>query len=313
MVSAPGGGHRRRWRAGPVHGVGSRIEAAAQTDEEVPGAPTNAQTRALDQTTIELTWDAPSNDAGGVPDGYRIDYSDDGDVWYALVESQTATKYVDNKELAASEARYYRIFAFNTAGTSRMLGPVEETTTASVAPDAPTALVVSHGVVDTNEDTADTHVDNEHLIVAWTAPVDPPGAPVMSYRIQWSKNGSSGSFNDLKVLEVKDAACSDRRCKYTDKDLFENTERFYRIYAMNSVDESPASEERSGKTAEGDVPAGSATRESRYYHRRRAEAVLGPAKYACHSRCQTQSSGRPHHRVLHRRRSGCTRRNHNRK
>ena len=97
-------------------------QAAAQTEEEVPGAPTNAQTRALDQTTIELKWDAPSNDAGGVPDGYRIDYSADGIVWYSLVPNQSGTKYVDNKDLEASETRHYRVFAFNTGGTSRMLG-----------------------------------------------------------------------------------------------------------------------------------------------------------------------------------------------
>ena len=224
-------------------------QAAAQTEEEVPGAPTNAQTRALDQTTIELKWDAPSNDAGGVPDGYRIDYSADGIVWYSLVPNQSGTKYVDNKDLEASETRHYRVFAFNTAGTSRMLGPVEEATTPSVAPDAPTALVVTHGAAATE------YADKEHLIVAWTPPVDPPGAPVTSYRIRVSKNNSS--FNDLeKELKVKDASCSDaaRRCQYTHKGLFESTERWYHIYAMNSVDESPVSETRSGMTAKGDIP-----------------------------------------------------------
>ena len=72
-----------------------------------------------------------------------------------------------------------------------------------------------------------------------------------------SKNDSS--FNDLeKELKVKDASCSGsgaaRRCQYTHKGLFESTQRWYQIYAMNSVDESPVSETRSGMTAKGDIP-----------------------------------------------------------
>ena len=230
--------------------------AAAQQQEEVPGMPTNPQTRALDQETIELQWDAPSDEAGGVPDGYRIDYSEDGLVWYSLAPNHALTKYVDNADLEADETRQYRIFAFNSSGTSRMLGPVSETTTPSVKPEAPTALVVTQGTPDQDDDQAgnDAHVDNEHLILTWTAPVDPKGAPVTSYRVQVSKNGNSSSFFDLKELKVKDAGCLDRVCTYTHKELLESTQRWYRIYATNSVGEGPASEVRSGTTAEGIIP-----------------------------------------------------------
>lgn len=233
-------------------------DASAQQQEVVPGAPTDLMLRALDQSTIELKWMAPSDDAGGVPDGYRIDYSADGLVWYSLVANQSGTKYVDNKDLEASETRHYRVFAFNTAGTSEMLGPSMIATTASTKPDAPTALVVSPGVDSTPTDLTDagSHVDNEHLIVKWTPPVDPPGAPVTAYRIQVSKNGSS--FSDLEnELKVKDVSCSGTplRCQYTHEGLFESTERWYRIYAMNAVGESPGSETRSGTTDAGEIPA----------------------------------------------------------
>ena len=100
-------------------------DASAQQGEEAPGMPTELMLRALDQTTIELTWKAPSDDTGGISDGYRIDYSADGLIWYSLAPNQSALKYVDNRELEASETRYYRIFAFNTGGSSRMLGPEE--------------------------------------------------------------------------------------------------------------------------------------------------------------------------------------------
>ena len=67
-------------------------DASAQQQEVVPGAPTDLMLRALDQSTIELTWEAPSDDAGGVPDGYRIDYSGDGKVWYALVANHGSVR-----------------------------------------------------------------------------------------------------------------------------------------------------------------------------------------------------------------------------
>lgn len=224
--------------------------ASAQQQEVVPGAPTDLMLRALDQTTIELKWKAPTDDVGGVQDGYRIDYSGDGMVWHSLVSSQTATKYVDNLNLEASETRYYRVFAFNSAGTSRMLGPESETTTASTAPEAPTALVVNMGVATATEG----HLDEETLVVTWTAPVDPPGAPVTTYRLQVSKNGSS--FTDLleEPLSAKES-CTGRVCMYTHKALLESTERWYQVYAKNSVGESPASEIRSGETAAGVIPA----------------------------------------------------------
>ena len=218
-------------------------DASAQQGEEAPGMPTELMLRALDQTTIELTWKAPSNEAGGVPDGYRIDYSADGLVWYSLAPNQSALKYVDNRELEASETRHYRIFAYNTGGTSRMLGPVEGMTEASVKPDAPTALTTSLGTV-----------TQEQIVVAWTPPVDPPGAPVTSYRIQSSASRSSG-FSDLKTVAAKDLTCDGGRCSYTDTGLNESTERWYRVYSTNSVGESPASEVRSGETAAGDIPA----------------------------------------------------------
>ena len=256
MVSASGGDVSHRGCAGPVHDAGAQRGSSAATGRS-PGMPTNPQTRALDQETIELQWDAPSDEAGGVPDGYRIDSSEDGLVWYSLAPNHALTKYVDNADLEADETRQYRIFAFNSSGTSRMLGPVSATTTASVKPEAPTALVVTQGTPEDdvlgNADN-DAHVDQEHLILTWTAPVDPKGAPVTSYRVQVSKNGNSSSFFDLKELKVKDAGCLDRVCTYTHKELLESTQRWYQIYATNSVGEGPASEVRSGTTAEGIIP-----------------------------------------------------------
>ena len=236
-------------------------DASAQQGEEAPGMPTELMLRALDQTTIELTWKAPSDEAGGSPDGYRIDYSGDGLIWYSLAPNQAALKYVDNRELEASETRHYRIFAFNTGGSSRMLGPQSVMTTASTKPEAPTALVVNPGVDVITGDADDQIGDanEEHLIVSWDPPVDPPGAPVTTFRLQVSKNQNSGFFDlkgaeELKAKAVCEGDGASRVCTHTNVDLFENNEQWYRVYASNSVGESPASEIRGDKTDEGAIP-----------------------------------------------------------
>ena len=196
-------------------------DASAQQGEEAPGMPTELMLRALDQTTIELTWKAPSNEAGGVPDGYRIDYSADGLIWYSLAPNQSALKYVDNRELEASETRHYRIFAFNTGGSSRMLGPESVMTTASTKPEAPTALVINPGV-NTPDPDGIGDAAQEHLEVSWDPPVDPPGAPVTTFRLQVSKNSSNGFFDlkgaeELKAKDVCSGAGASRVCTYTQR------------------------------------------------------------------------------------------------
>ena len=233
-------------------------DASAQQGEEAPGMPTELMLRALDQVTIELTWKVPSDDTGGSPDGYRIDYSADGLIWYSLAPNHSALKYVDNKDLEASEERHYRIFAFNTGGSSRLLGPMSTMTTASTKPEAPTALVVNPGVDTTGAD-AIGDANEEHLVVSWDPPVDPPGAPVTTFRLQVSKNSSSGFFDlkgaeELKAKDVCEGDGASRVCTHTNVDLFENNEQWYRVYASNSIGESPASEIRGDKTDEGTEP-----------------------------------------------------------
>ncbi len=172
-------------------------QAAAQQQEVAPGMPRNLKATELDQTTIKLTW-APSDDTG-LLDGYRIDYSDDNKVWYTRTAdvASDATEYVDNEDLKASQMRYYRIFAFNTGGSSRAHDPVSTTTEASMKPDAPTALLVAPGTVVAN---TGEHRDNEWLVLTWRAPVNPPGAPVEKYRIQVSKDGCGALLTALLTL-----------------------------------------------------------------------------------------------------------------
>ena len=226
-------------------------QAAAQTEEEVPGTPMNLTATAISPTSIELSWDPPMDGDGGIPDSYRIDYSEDGMVWYSLDPSYDSTLYTDDEGLSADEMRYYRVFAVNSTGSSDVLGPVMGTTMTSTAPDAVDDLMAT---------TADSEAGEAPLLdvlggppqlfhqeiihLTWSAPEDPEGARVTGYRIQVSKDGRS--YRNLAT--VKDVTF------HTHKELLESTNRWYRIYAINKIGESTSSNAPEGSTAVGEPP-----------------------------------------------------------
>ena len=225
-------------------------DAAAQTEEEVPGAPMNLMVSALSPTSMEVMWDPPAAGDGGAPDGYRIDYSEDGLVWYSLESSYDSTTYTDDDGLSANETRHYRVFAFNSSGSSDVLGPMSATTEQSTVPDAPTELTAAPGDASA---TPTAEVPQTQIRLNWTAPDNPEGAPVTSYRIQTSKDGRA--FSNLETVSAKDAECdTDNTCTYLHEDLLESTARWYRVYAINSVGESDASTSPRTMTAAGVIP-----------------------------------------------------------
>ena len=222
--------------------------------EEVPGMPMNATAQALGPSSIELLWEAPTT--GGSPDGYRIDYSADGDVWYSLEPNHNSTVYTDDNSLMAVQTRHYRIFAFNSGGSSAVLDGITVTTDKSDKADAPTGLTVAAG--DGEGTPANT---TTQITLTWTAPEDPDGAPVKMYKIEVSKNGRS--FSAMGEKTAKDVGCADgNSCMYTHEKLLEMQTRWYRVTATNypngmdaSAVESSASTTESAMTVAGAIPA----------------------------------------------------------
>ena len=236
-------------------------QAAAQTEEEVPGVPMKLTAKGISPTSIELAWDPPMSGDGGIPDAYRIDFSEDGMVWYSRDPSYDSALYTDDDGLSANEKRYYRVFAVNSAGSSDVLGPVMGTTLTSTVPDAIEDLRASVGantekdpVVEASTDPASPAPPQENIALIWSPPDDPEGAPVMSYRIQVSKDGRS--WRNLATKSAKDAGCAGATgdCTHTHKELLESTDRQYRVYAMNKIGESDASNAPEGSSELGEYP-----------------------------------------------------------
>ena len=172
MVSAPGGGYRRRRR--PGHLFAALAPNAAQAEhEELPGAGHRAEGRSgRAHAMMDLSWNAPTT--GGDATHYRIDRSDDTYTWKALaVTTDTATTHTDTG-LKPSRTYYYRVFAVNSSGTGVV--SIEENyafdTTASV--EAPGTLALLSAVA-----KSDTQID-----LMWRAPSKQTGgASITQYCI----------------------------------------------------------------------------------------------------------------------------------
>ena len=213
-------------------------EAAAQ-DSNVPGMPPNLKASPDGPTRIELTWDEP--DTGGEAIGYRIDTSEDGMTWELLEASHPDPRYV-HEGLLAREMHYYRVFAFNADGASLVAGPLSATTAASTEPKPPMNLSLARGTP-----------PQEELVLTWEAPDEPDGAPVTDYRIQRSKTGSRWSNLEAKIAIAKLTPTSDG-FTYDDDELLEHETWYYRVYAINSEGESPASNAPKLATMDSFVP-----------------------------------------------------------
>ncbi len=97
-------------------------------DLDLPGIVMDVTATADGRDTIDVKWKAPSS--GGPISYYRIDRSENGDVWMRLVEMHTdGTSYTDMMGLKVNKTYHYRVFAVNAAGT----GPSSDLSAHSMA------------------------------------------------------------------------------------------------------------------------------------------------------------------------------------
>ena len=91
--------------------------------------------------------------------------------------------------------------------------------------------------------------------LTWDAPENPPGAPVTSYRVEYSGEGDGDRWH----LLADEAPCPaetgvEGKCLYQHIGLRADTTNEYRVYANNSVGRGPVSDGDSGSTAASTAP-----------------------------------------------------------
>jgi len=204
-----------------TYSVSANATTVNATTVTVPSDPTGLMATVSGQTIINLTWDEPANNGGSAITGYLVEWSPDGrSSWAPVSPAHTGTgRAYSDTGLAPNTMRHYRVYAQNTPGTSLPSEIATATSGAATVPDAPTGLTA----------TAD---GKTAIRVAWAAPTNTGGSAITSYRVQWSPDGSSNSWQDVSP------AHSGISRTYSDTGLPQGTTRHYRVYASNTVGES---------------------------------------------------------------------------
>lgn len=147
--------------------------STAVTPSTVPGAPTDvAGTHG--NTTVALTWLAPSSTGGANIDYYVVEYSSGGS--YTAFGSTFPGLAGTVTGLTNGTAYTFRVSAHNLNGLSSPSAP-SAAVTPSTVPGAPTAVSGTSG--------------NTEVSVAWTAPSSNGGAAISSYTVKYSTDGST--------------------------------------------------------------------------------------------------------------------------
>lgn len=111
------------------------VEAAVADDlgRTVPHEPVEVRAVGVSGDTVRTTWDAPLIDGGAPVIGYRLQTSDDGEVWRTLAEPALRGHY-DTR--AGTFAAFYRVAARNIIGYGHYSEPVRGETVAADVDDS---------------------------------------------------------------------------------------------------------------------------------------------------------------------------------
>lgn len=208
-------GSTRHYRVSAMNAAGSSQPsdvAFATTDATPPDPPGQLTAQARDHSQIDLSWEAPDFDGGSRITGHRIEVSDNGRDWTDLVANTGSTNtFHTHSGLPPATLRFYRVSAINEIGTGGVSNVASATTDATV-PDPPTDLVA-------------TPVAPGQIDLSWAAPEYDGGAPVTSYRIEVSRDGTD--WTDLE------ASTGESLTSYSHIGLAPRSTRHYRVSAIN--------------------------------------------------------------------------------
>ena len=225
-------GSRRCYRVKAVntHGEGPVSGQACATTEGAPSAPRNLDAQPDSETSIELTWDAPSDDGGEAVTGYVVQYYSTAlEDWDTLASGHATTTYVDTG-LDTGVNYCYRVAATNANGTGDYSGQ---------------ACATTEGLPDAPENPSASVDGKTSITLRWEAPDDTGGASVTAirYRIDYSTDGGV----EWMALEHDHDGTS-----YGHTGLTPGTTYCYRVAVTHENGVGPYSKQACG-TTEGDV------------------------------------------------------------
>ncbi len=180
------------------------------TPATVPAAPTNLTATAGD-TTVSLSWTAPTNIGGSPITDYLVEYSDDaGDTWNVFDDDISTTPTSTVTDLSNGQSYDFRVSTITSVGTSISSDVVDATPVTT--PDAPTNLSATAG--------------NTEVSLTWTTPVITGGSDITDYLVEHSTDGSTWTTFDDDISTETSATVTD---------LSNGQSYSFRVSAINEV------------------------------------------------------------------------------
>ena len=184
----------------------------------VPTAPTSLAAGTVTDTSVALSWTAPSDNGGTAITGYRIEYSSDNFANTTVANTTGTGTSTTVTGLTSSTSYKFRVYAKNAvtnAGSfySAVSNTLTQSTNATVT--APSASVITATV---NSDTS--------ISLSWTASTDNGNGGTITYKL-YQKSGT-GSY-----ALIYGPASSPRT--YTSTGLSASTTYTYKVESINNT------------------------------------------------------------------------------
>jgi hypothetical protein len=141
-----------------------------------PGAPSNVQGTPRD-TTVALTWAAPTSDGGSAITGYRVTPSVNGVAQTPVLTGSTSTSYTVTG-LTDGTAYTFTVAAVNAVGAG-----AESAASPSYTPAAPTVPWAPTNLQGVAHD--------QTVALTWTTPASDDGSPITGYQVTPYVNGTA--------------------------------------------------------------------------------------------------------------------------
>ena len=158
--------------------TGAFGQSAAVTPRTTAGTPTSVQGTS-GNGQVSLVWTAPVSNGGAAITDYRVQYSSNGGTtWTRFADGTSTATSATVTGLTNGTAYVFQVRAVNAAG----LGAFGQSAAVTPLPlaAAPTRLTGRAG--------------DGSVALAWTAPADTGGLPIVNYVVQYSTN-YSGNVN----------------------------------------------------------------------------------------------------------------------